>query len=85
MDILNQLFTFYPIQTGILANLLMAYLDPGSGSFLIQLLIGSLVAAGFLLKGYWSRIRKLFIKASPQTNDPTQRELEEPGSDELES
>jgi hypothetical protein len=33
-----------------------AYLDPGSGSYLIQLLIGGLVGILFLLKVYWRRI-----------------------------
>lgn len=33
-----------------------AYLDPGSGSFILQLLIASLVGAGFLLRGYWSKL-----------------------------
>jgi hypothetical protein len=33
-----------------------AYLDPGSGSFIIQLLIAGLVGAGFLLRGYWSKL-----------------------------
>jgi hypothetical protein len=43
-----------------------AYLDPGSGSYLIQLLIGGLVGLLFLLKAYWGRIVS-FIKglASP--------------------
>jgi hypothetical protein len=33
-----------------------AYLDPGSGSFLLQALIASLVGAMFLIKQFWSRI-----------------------------
>ena len=33
-----------------------AYLDPGSGSFILQLIIASLVGAGFLLRGYWSKL-----------------------------
>ena len=33
-----------------------AYLDPGSGSFILQLLIASLVGAGFILRGYWSKL-----------------------------
>lgn len=41
-----------------------AYLDPGSGSFILQLLIASLVGAAFIIKTYWRRIngyiRKLF-------------------------
>lgn len=34
-----------------------AYLDPGTGSIAIQLLIGGAVAALATLRTYWSRIR----------------------------
>lgn len=37
-----------------------AYLDPGSGSYLIQLLIGGVVGILFLLKVYWRRIVSFF-------------------------
>ena len=37
-----------------------AYLDPGSGSFIIQLIIAGVVGAGFLLRGYWAKIVKFF-------------------------
>jgi hypothetical protein len=33
-----------------------AYLDPGSGSFIIQMLIAGIVGAGFLLRGFWSKL-----------------------------
>jgi hypothetical protein len=36
------------------------YLDPGSGSFLIQLLIAGLLGAGILLRNSWSKIINLF-------------------------
>lgn len=36
-----------------------AYLDPGSGSYACQLLLGGLVGTIFLLKLYWHRIRSL--------------------------
>ena len=48
------------------------YLDPGSGSFLIQLLIGGLVAVGFGIRMFWTRIKALFTRKSPAsdiTND----------------
>jgi hypothetical protein len=32
------------------------YLDPGSGSFIVQMLIAGLVGAGFLLRGFWSKL-----------------------------
>jgi hypothetical protein len=41
-----------------------AYLDPGSGSFLIQLLIAGIVGAGFLVKMYWKKIKGLFNRSS---------------------
>ncbi len=43
-----------------------AYLDPGSGSFLIQLLIAGLVGAGFLIKAYWKKIKALFTRSAPK-------------------
>jgi hypothetical protein len=36
------------------------YLDPGSGSFLLQLLLAALLGGGFAIKIYWKKIRKLF-------------------------
>ncbi len=38
-----------------------AYLDPGSGSYLLQLLIASLVGALLALRVYWSKV-KAFVK-----------------------
>lgn len=38
------------------------YLDPGSGSFLLQILIGTLIGALVILRSYWSKIRALFSK-----------------------
>ena len=37
---------------------LIAYLDPGSGSMLLQLLIGGAAAVGVAAKFYWRRILK---------------------------
>ena len=50
------------------------YLDPGSGSFLIQLLIAALLGAGIALRVYWGKIRELFgkkAKADEDDDDPT--------------
>jgi hypothetical protein len=46
-----------------------AYLDPGSGSFLIQLLIAGLVGAGFLVKVYWKKIKGLFNRSASKNED----------------
>jgi hypothetical protein len=46
------------------------YLDPGSGSVLIQLLLAGLLGAGILLRTSWSRIQKLFRRGkSDQADD----------------
>ena len=37
-----------------------AYLDPGSGSMLLQVLLGGVAAVGVVAKLYWHRIRGIF-------------------------
>jgi len=37
-----------------------AYLDPGSGSFMLQILLGTLVAGLFVIKQYWHRLNNYF-------------------------
>ena len=48
-----------------------AYLDPGSGSFLVQLLIAGLVGAGFIIKAYWKKIKGLFNRSASKEEDDT--------------
>jgi hypothetical protein len=38
------------------------YLDPGSGSYLLQLLIAGLVGGLLLLRIYWSKVKGFFRK-----------------------
>jgi hypothetical protein len=45
-----------------------AYLDPGSGSFLIQLLIAALLGGLFLLKAYWGKITTFFKRVTNKQN-----------------
>ena len=37
-----------------------AYLDPGSGSMLLQLLLGGVAAVGVIARLYWNRLVALF-------------------------
>ena len=37
-----------------------AYLDPGSGSYMLQILLGTLVAGFFAIKHYWHRLKYFF-------------------------
>jgi hypothetical protein len=50
----------------VLASLLLvreayAYLDPGTGSYILQILIASLFGALFILKVFWGRIVGFFF------------------------
>jgi len=60
--------------TGFLLSILgdkPAYLDPGSGSFLLQLLIAGLLGLGLALRASWGRIKRLFGrgKAEEESED----------------
>jgi hypothetical protein len=37
----------------------LAYLDPGTGSMLVQLIVGGFAAAGVAIKLYWRRLTRL--------------------------
>jgi len=43
-----------------------AYIDPGSGSFVFQALIGGLLAAGVAIKVYWKRLTGLVTRKDPE-------------------
>ena len=57
---------------GILAmpRLAHAYLDPGTGSIILQALIGGLIGAAALARIYWHRLKSFFRRDSP-TPPPT--------------
>lgn len=42
--------------------MILLYLDPGSGSFLIQLLIAGLAGLGLAIAVSWTRIKRFFNK-----------------------
>ncbi len=47
----------------------LAYLDPGTGSYVFQMVAAALVSVGFLARAYWHRLRSLFTRrdrSSPQ-------------------
>ena len=46
-----------------------AYLDPGSGSFIIQMIIASVAGVAYAMKLYWRRI-SAFFKGSKVEVDP---------------
>ena len=54
----NFLFTFTLIMLSIQPA--FAYLDPGTGSAIISMIIGLFVAIGIFVKNFWYKIKKFF-------------------------
>ena len=53
----------------------LAYLDPGSGSFILQILLASLLGALFLVRTYWQKILNVFRGGPPEeVADPTSQD-----------
>lgn len=48
-----------------------AYLDPGTGSLVVQILIGAVAAAGTAASLYWHRFRKLLTRLREPDEAPT--------------
>jgi hypothetical protein len=53
------------------------YLDPGSGSFLLQLLIAGLLGLGIALRSQWGRIKGLFGGKSKPTDEEDEDSTDE--------
>ncbi len=47
----------------------LAYLDPGSGSIILQVLVGGAAAAAVTAKLYWSRLMK-FLRIRKDEEQP---------------
>jgi len=48
----------------------LPYLDPGSGSFLLQLALAALLGLGVASRAYWGKIKGWFgIKSKPAEED----------------
>jgi len=52
--ILSAVYVMFPPRT-------YAYLDPGTGSYVLQVLLAAFLAGALTLKMYWKRIR-VFVK-----------------------
>ncbi len=60
---------------GLLAPVMRpaAYLDPGTGSFIIQMVIAAVLGGAFLMRGYIARgfkaLFKMFGRSEPENQD----------------
>lgn len=53
-----------------------AYVDPGSGSVLLQVLLAGLLAVGFTLKTYWGNFKRRVAGLFSRSNRPTDDDSE---------
>lgn len=52
-----------------------AYLDPGTGSHMLQLMVGGLLGGLFIIKTYWQQIKSsLFKSKSKNINHESDKE-----------
>jgi hypothetical protein len=50
------------------------YLDPGSGSILLQLLLAAILGLGVILRTQWSKIKSFFKRNDETDADPDDEE-----------
>ena len=46
-----------------------AYIDPGTGSYIIQLLVAGFLSSAYLIKTYWYKIKAMFGAPVPALED----------------
>jgi len=47
---------------GVYIQSAYAYIDPGTGSMVVQVLIGALVGLGIAIKVYWYKLKEKFMR-----------------------
>ena len=50
-----------------------AYIDPGTGSLIIQIVLAVLVGAGFAVKIFWTKIKTFFSKVFAKKRDDSDK------------
>lgn len=54
-----------------MSHLVFAYLDPGTGSYLLQLGLASVLGASYAVKHFWSRLKGIFTRGDRAAADQT--------------
>jgi hypothetical protein len=50
-------------------SIVLAYLDPGSGSFIVQILVATLLGSALMIKAFWRQITSKFRRGSAPAAD----------------
>lgn len=53
---------------------ILLYIDPGSGSYLIQMIIAGILGALFYFKTIWWKIKSFFTRNKPKDSDNKEEE-----------
>jgi hypothetical protein len=54
-------------------TVVFAYLDPGTGSYVLQLALAGILGAGYAVRSFWAQIKAMFSRA-PQGASPPRQE-----------
>jgi hypothetical protein len=62
--------------------MVLLYLDPGSGSFLIQLLIAAIAGMGIAIGANWKKLKRMLgkNKKKTETDDEEDNDGQQPGA-----
>jgi hypothetical protein len=52
----------------------LLYIDPGSGSYLVQVIIAAVLGVLFYFKSGWNWIKSFFVKQPPEKEDKDDHE-----------
>ncbi|MBS1655840.1 MAG: hypothetical protein JSU05_13395 [Bacteroidetes bacterium] len=47
----------------------LLYIDPGSGSYLVQFIIAAVLGVAFFFRNLWAHIKAFFSRSSRKSND----------------
>lgn len=61
------------VKITLLLKLTTFYLEPGSSSFLLKILISSLVALVVFFRQIWSYVRTIFVKVTGRRLEPIEK------------
>ncbi len=50
-------------------NIFLLYIDPGSGSYLVQVIIAAILGALFYFKNLWWRIKAFFFRPKKEDSE----------------
>ena len=51
----------------------LIYIDPGSGSYLVQVIIAAVLGVAFFFKNIWAYIRSIFYRSKGSLSDPPKK------------